>query len=350
MVARRHFAQPSALLPPVLLLILLLFCGQTQAREDRRVLVLVDDSSPGMYPDNRWWEKTSRGIAQGEKDFELTAEIHIDAAMQTPIQPDFSLEGVNAAILSITDAAPYDSLIARINNQRIPIISFHANNTRLSARINSLLHIANSNYTLGIKTGERASLLGRLTYACLYSNPREVYTTICKGVHFGLSKHLQGERVVVLPKQHKAAGQAVIEQLDIEQVRLLISLDTHAAQTIERVLAQRKSRPSEIFHISMAHHPDMLDWVEEERVNFAFYHQPWLEGYLAMAAAAIAARRLLHDPVDVIVGIRTNKKLQKRLDEYAFVVHYENLGLRTAPGFIDRRNISRVQPLWGVIW
>ena len=315
-----------------------------------RVLVLVDDTAAANFPDPDWWLKASNGIQQGQADFSLDAYLYLDTQASKLLAPDFALNQYSAVIFSSNNPTAYKDFFRRVNNHRIPIIGFHATDQQQANKFNTMLQIYSSNYTLGVRVGERAAFLGKFTYSCLYSAKNPGFASICKGFHFGRNQQLHGERSLMLPPQTDKAKQMVKNELELNHARLFVTLDAFSAHIVAKLLEQESAKQTNLYHISMARHPQIFDWLEQERMVFAFYHHPWLEGYLAMAAAAVAMEKLQHDPIDIIVGIRSNQLLNQRLDEYALVIYYENAALHSTPGIVDTGNLDKVRPVWGSIW
>ena len=316
-----------------------------------QVLVVIDSIAPGMNKDSNWSEKNLRGFMQGGKDFTLHIDIYKGKRLALVQDPKFALSNYQSAIIMIDKKADYTELLSRLNRLQIPIILFVDGTLKFNRELSALLEISSSNYALGVKTGERASLLGTLTSTCLYSEQTEVNMAICKGFHFGHQGRLIGEKSVFLPSNNRqAATQSVLNELELERAKLYVTLDSYSAQIVHQVLTKQNKIEGDYFHITMARDPEILKWIEQDWITFAFYHQPWLEGYLATAAASVAAKRLWYDPLDIVVFIRTNPLIQQRIDDYSFIVDYKDLRLHTSTGFVDSQNIDTIRPLWGSIW
>jgi simple sugar transport system substrate-binding protein len=77
-------------------------------------------------------------------------------------------------------------------------------------------------------------------------------------------------------------------------------------------------------------------------MNFAIDQQPYLQGYMAIAALAIAHEDNTRDPAVIIAKLKANPKFQARLTEYGLEPVYTKDGVSSGPAFITKDNVDTV--------
>ena len=83
------------------------------------------------------------------------------------------------------------------------------------------------------------------------------------------------------------------------------------------------------------------------QIAFAIGQQPYLQGYLSVAAMAIAMRDKTDDSARIVAALREDKKVAARLAKYDLKPVYTGSTVSSGPSFVTKDNLAPVQKYAG---
>lgn len=293
-----------------------------------------------------WWNTVKNAIRQAGDDFGVQVDY------RNP--PDGDLAGM-ARLLEQAAARNYDGVAfdiadydvlskpsARITAKRIPIVTINSGTAQESMQLGAIMHIGQPEYEAGKAAGERAKAAGITSFVCInhYATNAASFQR-CRGFADALGVDVRKSMIdsgvdptVVLSKtsaylRNHPGTQAVL------------ALGPSSAEPALQAL-RRMNLAGKTYFCTFDLSPAIIAGIKSGDVAFAIDQQPYLQGYMAIAALAIAHAGNTRDPATIVARLKANPKFQARLKTYGLNPVYSGRGVSTGPSFVTRDNVDVV--------
>jgi len=126
----------------------------------------------------------------------------------------------------------------------------------------------------------------------------------------------------------------------------ILALGPNAAEPTVQVLKQMHLN-GKIYFGTFDLSPGIISGIKDGTINFAIDQQPYLQGYMAVAAIVIAHEDKTTDKAKIIATLKANPKFQMRLKQYGLVPVYNAAGVSSGPAFVTKDNVATVEKFAG---
>lgn len=293
-----------------------------------------------------WWNTVKNAIKQAAADYGVQVDY------RNP--PDGDLAGMARLLEQAAahnydgvafDIADYDVLFKpamRIAAKNIPIVTINSGTVQQSQKLGAIVHIGQPEYTAGKAAGERAKAAGIKSFVCVnhYSTNAASFER-CKGFADALGvdarKSMIDSGVDPTVVEHKVSAYL----RNNPHTQAVLALGPNSAEPTLLAL-QRMGLAGRIYFGTFDLSPAIINAVRNGQMNFAIDQQPYLQGYMAIAALVIAHEDNTRDPAVIIAKLKANPKFQARLAQYGLQPAYSKDGIRSGPAFITKDNVDTV--------
>lgn len=293
-----------------------------------------------------WWNTVRNAIRQAGEDY--------DAQVDYRNPPDGDLADM-ARLLEVAAARNYDGVAfdiadvdvlsrpaARIAAKGIPIVTINSGTPQESARLGAIMHIGQPEYAAGKAAGERARAAGVRSFVCVnhYATNAASFQR-CRGFADALGVDARSSMIDsgVDPVVVRSKTSAYLRKHPGTQA--VLALGPTSAEPALQAL-RRMNLAGKVYFCTFDLSPAIIAGIRSGEVAFAIDQQPYLQGYMAIAALAIAHERHTHDPAAIVAALKANPKFQARLKAYGLNPIYDSHGVSTGPSFVTRDNVDLV--------
>jgi simple sugar transport system substrate-binding protein len=293
-----------------------------------------------------WWNTVKNAIRQAGEDYGVQVDY------RNP--PDGDLAGM-ARLLELAAARNYDGVAfdiadfdvlsrpaARITAKGIPVVTINSGTAQESARLGAIMHIGQPEYEAGKAAGERARSAGIKSFVCVnhYATNAASFQR-CRGFADALGVDVRSSMIDsgVDPIVVRSKVGAYLRNHPGTQA--VLALGPGSAEPALQEL-KRMGLAGKIYFCTFDLSPAIIEGVRNGDIAFAIDQQPYLQGYMAIAALVIAHRGHTRDPAAIVKALKGNPKFQARLTAYGLAPVYTASGVSTGPSFVTRDNVALV--------
>lgn len=293
-----------------------------------------------------WWNTVKNAIRQAGEDYGVQVDY------RNP--PDGDLAGM-ARLLELAAARNYDGVAfdiadvdvlsrpaARITAKGIPVVTINSGTAQESARLGAIMHIGQPEYEAGKAAGERARNAGIKSFVCVnhYATNAASFQR-CRGFADALGVDVRSSMIDsgVDPIVVRSKVGAYLRNHPGTQA--VLALGPGSAEPALQEIG-RMGLAGKIYFCTFDLSPAIIEGVRSGEIAFAVDQQPYLQGYMAIAALVIAHRDHTRDPAAIVAALKGNPKFQARLKAYGLAPVYTASGVGTGPSFVTRENVALV--------
>lgn len=315
---------------------------ETRAASGGERYVLVSHGADS----DAWWNTVKNAIRQAGEDFGVQVDY------RNP--PDGDLAGM-ARLLELAAARNYDGVAfdiadvdvlakpaARITAKGIPVVTINSGTAQESTRLGAIMHIGQPEYEAGKAAGERARSAGIKSFVCVnhYATNAASFQR-CRGFADALGVDVRSSMIDsgVDPIVVKSKVGAYLRNHPGTQA--VLALGPGSAEPALQVL-ERMGLAGKTYFCTFDLSPAIIEGIRNGEIAFAIDQQPYLQGYMAIAALVIAHRNHIHDPAAIVSALKGNPKFQARLKTYGLTPVYTASGVNTGPSYVTRDNVALV--------
>lgn len=299
--------------------------GAAQAAE-RYVLVSHGSDS------NAWWNTVKTGMNEASADFQVPVDYRNpptgDTGDMVRLLQQAAARGYTGVITSIPNAEMIGRALDAVRAKHIPVVTINGGAGQ-AKQIGSILHIGQPEYEAGKAAGERAKAAGMKTFLCVnHAADLQALWDRCRG--FAEAIGADDKRSTIdSGEDPQTIRSKVAAYLRIHpEVRAVLALGPDQAVAVLRGI-QDAGLKGRVYVATFDVSPDVLAAIRSGEIAFAVDQQPYLQGYLPVAA------------------LRADPRVAARLAKYGLKPVYTNTSVSSGPGFIDRTNIATVQQYAG---
>lgn len=322
---------------------LLLAVAQHNAQAAEAHFVLISHGADG----DPWWNIVKNAVRQADEDFDVQTDY---------LNPATGDLNQMAKMIRQATQGNYDGVITTIPNfdllqapimqasiNKVPLVTINVGTDEQAIRLGALMHISQNDYRAGEQAGRRAKAAGVTSFVCVThfvntSSPADR----CRGFADALGVDYR-EAMLYAGTNPEDIKREVSRYLRAHpKVGALLALGPLSA---EPALAAVRDLglTGKIFFCTFDFSRVIGAGIRAGAVQFAIDQQPYLQGYIAVAALAIARKEKTSVPLRIRQILNDNPKYQKRLDDYGLQPSYSLGRISSGPGFITRANIDIVE-------
>lgn len=293
-----------------------------------------------------WWNTVKNAIKQAGEDYGVQVDYRNppngDLADMARLLEQAAAHNYDGVAFDIAD---YDVLFKpamRVAAKNIPLVTINSGTVQQSQKLGAIMHIGQPEYDAGKAAGERAKAVGITSFVCVnhYSTNSASFER-CKGFADAIGVDARKSMIDsgVDPTVVESKVSAYLRSNPKTQA--VLALGPNSAEPALQAL-QRMGLAGKIYFGTFDLSPVIIDAIRKGQMNFAIDQQPYLQGYMAIAALAIAHEDNTRDPVVITAKLKANAKFQSRLTEYGLQPVYTKDGVSSGPAFITKDNVDTV--------
>ncbi|CAG9248138.1 sugar ABC transporter substrate-binding protein [Paraburkholderia unamae] len=320
------------------------FAANTASAAERFVMVSHGSDS------NVWWNTVKNGMRDASEDFGVPVDYRNpptgDTGDMVRILEQASARNYAGVITTVPNLEMIQKGLAGVKAKHIPIITINGG-PESGMKLGAILHVGQAEYEAGKAAGERAKAAGIHDFLCVnHGADIQALWDRCKGfadaigADYKKSTMDSGEDPTVI--ESKVA--AYLRSHPSTQAVLALGPD-QAMGVLRGVNDAGKAGKLYIATFDLS--PDILKAIQAGQIQFAIDQQPYLQGYLSVAAMAIAVRDKTTDPAHIVAALKDDKKVAARLAKYDLKPVYTGSTVSSGPSFVTRDNLAPVQKYAG---
>jgi simple sugar transport system substrate-binding protein len=293
-----------------------------------------------------WWNTVKNAIKEAGEDFGVAVDYHNppngDLADMGRLLEQAAARKYDGVAFDIADFDVLFRPAMRIAAKHIPIVTINSGTTEESRKLGAIMHIGQPEYDAGKQAGERARAAGIRSFVCVnhYSTNAASFQR-CKGfadalgvdvrssmIDSGVDPTVVGNKVSAYLRSHPGT-------------QAILALGPNSAEPALQAL-QKMGLSGRIYFVTFDLSSTIVEAIRKGYINFAIDQQPYLQGYMAIAALAIAHEKHTLDAAAIIATLKANPRFQARLKTYGLTPVYTSEGVSSGPGFVTRDNVDVV--------
>lgn len=298
-----------------------------------------------------WWNTVKNAIKQAGADYGVEVDYRNppdgDLADMARLLEQAAAHNYNGVAFDIAD---YDVLFKpamRIAAKNIPIVTINSGTVQQSQKLGAILHIGQPEYEAGKAAGERAKAAGITSFVCVNHYSTNVASfERCKGFADAIGVDARKSMIDSGVDPTVVASKVGAYLRNNPGTQAVLALGPNSAEPTLLAL-QRMGRAGKIYFGTFDLSPAIINAVRNGQINFAIDQQPYLQGYMAIAALVIAHENNTHDPAAIIAALKASPKFQARLAQYGLQPVYTRDGVSSGPAFITKDNVDTVAKFAG---
>ncbi|QGZ56636.1 sugar ABC transporter substrate-binding protein [Paraburkholderia acidiphila] len=299
---------------------------------------------------NVWWNTVKNGMRDASEDFGVPVDYR---------NPPTGDTGDMVRILEQASARNYAGVITTVPNQEmiqkglvgvkakhIPLITINGG-PEAGMKLGAILHIGQPEYEAGKAAGERAKAAGIHDFLCVnHGADIQALWDRCKGfadaigADYKKSTMDSGEDPTVIESKVAAYLRSH------PNTQAILALGPDQAMGVLRGVTDA-GKAGKLYVATFDLSPDILKAIQAGQIQFAIDQQPYLQGYLPVAAMAIAVRDKTTDAAHIVAALKDDKKVAARLAKYDLKPVYTGSTVSSGPSFVTRDNLAPVQKYAG---
>ncbi|MEX3934273.1 sugar ABC transporter substrate-binding protein [Paraburkholderia phymatum] len=319
--------------------------GQSTAAADER-FVMVSHGSDS----NVWWNTVKNGMRDASEDFGVPVDYRNpptgDTGDMVRILEQASARNYAGVITTVPNLEMIQKGLTGVKAKHIPLVTINGG-PDLGMKLGAIMHIGQPEYDAGKAAGERAKAAGIHNFLCVnHGADIQALWDRCKGfadaigVDYKKSTMDSGEDPTVI--QSKVAAYLRSHR----DTQAVLALGPDQATGVLRGINDAGLN-GKVYVATFDLSPDILKAIQSGKIAFAIDQQPYLQGYLAVAAMAIVVHDKTTDPVHIVAALKDDRKVAARLAKYDLKPVYTGSTVSSGPSFVTKDNLAPVQKYAG---
>jgi len=298
-----------------------------------------------------WWNTIKNSIKQAGEDFGVQVDYRNppngDLADMARLLEQSAARNYNGVAFDIADYDVLSKPAMRITAKGIPVVTLNSGTDAESKKLGAILHIGQPEYDAGKAAGERAKAAGVKSFVCVNHYATNVASLQrCKGFGDAVGVDYRGSMIDTGVDPTVVASKVSAYLRSHPDTGAVLALGPNSAEPTIQVL-ERMGKAGKLYFGTFDLSPAIIEAVKKGELNFAIDQQPYLQGYMSVAAAVIAYEDKTKDPAAIIAKLKANPKFQQRLKTYGLEPIYTADGVRSGPAFVTKDNVSTVEKYAG---
>ncbi|WP_321815471.1 MULTISPECIES: sugar ABC transporter substrate-binding protein [unclassified Paraburkholderia] len=338
------FTRATAITALSALTLVTAFGAGSAMAEERFVMVSHGSDS------NVWWNTVKNGMRDASEDFNVPVDYRNpptgDTGDMVRILEQAAARNYAGVITTVPNFDMIQKGLSGVKAKHIPLMTINGGPAD-GMKLGAILHVGQPEYEAGKAAGERAKAAGIHTFLCVnHGADIQALWDRCKGfadaigADYKKSTMDSGEDPTII--QSKVAAY-LRSHADTQAI---LALGPDQAMGVLRGVADA-GKTGKIYVATFDLSPDILKAIQAGHIAFAIDQQPYLQGYLSVAAMAIAVRDKTSDPTHIVAALKADKKVTARLDKYGLKPVYTGSTVSSGPSFVTRDNLAVVQQYAG---
>ncbi|HKT95834.1 MAG TPA: sugar ABC transporter substrate-binding protein [Paraburkholderia sp.] len=299
---------------------------------------------------NVWWNTVKNGMRDASEDFNVPVDYRNppsgDTGDMVRILEQAAARNYSGVITTVPNFEMIQRGLAGVKAKHIPLITINGG-PELGMKLGAILHIGQPEYEAGKAAGERAKAAGIHNFLCVnHGADIQALWDRCKGfadaigADYKKSTMDSGEDPTVIESKVAAYLRSHPD------TQAILALGPDQAMGVLRGVNDA-GKAGKLYVATFDLSPDILKAIQSGQLAFAVDQQPYLQGYLSVAAMAIAVRDKTSDPAHIVAALKSDKKVAARLDKYGLKPVYTGSTVSSGPSFVTRENLAVVQQYAG---
>jgi simple sugar transport system substrate-binding protein len=314
------------------------------AADERFVMVSHGSDS------NVWWNTVKNGMRDASEDFGVPVDYRNpptgDTGDMVRILEQASARNYAGVITTVPNLEMIQKGLTGIKAKHIPLVTINGG-PEAGMKLGAIMHIGQPEYDAGKAAGERAKAAGIHNFLCVnHGADIQALWDRCKGfadaigADYKKSTMDSGEDPTII--QSKVAAY----MRSHPDTQAVLALGPDQATGVLRGINDAGMK-GKVYVATFDLSPDILKAIQAGSIAFAIDQQPYLQGYLSVAAMAIAVRDKTSDPSRIVAALKDDKKVAARLAKYDLKPVYTGSTVSSGPSFVTRDNLAPVQKYAG---
>ncbi|WP_028207577.1 sugar ABC transporter substrate-binding protein [Paraburkholderia nodosa] len=320
------------------------FVAHTARAEERFVMVSHGSDS------NVWWNTVKNGMRDASEDFGVPVDYRNpptgDTGDMVRILEQASARNYAGVITTVPNLEMIQTGLAGVKAKHIPLITINGG-PEAGMKLGAILHIGQPEYEAGKAAGQRAEAAGIHDFLCVnHGADIQALWDRCKGFADAIGADYKkstldsGEDPTVIESKVAAFLRSH------PNTQAILALGPDQAMGVLRGVNDA-GKAGKLYIATFDLSPDILEAIQAGQIQFAIDQQPYLQGYLSVAAMAIAVRDKTNDPAHIVAALKDDKKVAARLAKYDLKPVYTGSTVSSGPSFVTRDNLAPVQKYAG---
>ncbi|MEX3982053.1 sugar ABC transporter substrate-binding protein [Paraburkholderia sp. EG287A] len=320
------------------------FMAHTARAEERFVMVSHGSDS------NVWWNTVKNGMRDASEDFGVPVDYRNpptgDTGDMVRILEQASARNYAGVITTVPNLEMIQTGLAGVKAKHIPLITINGG-PEAGMKLGAILHIGQPEYEAGKAAGERAKAAGIHDFLCVnHGADIQALWDRCKGFADAIGADYKkstldsGEDPTVIESKVAAFLRSH------PNTQAILALGPDQAMGVLRGVNDA-GKAGKLYVATFDLSPDILKAIQAGQIQFAIDQQPYLQGYLSVAAMAIAVRDKTHDAAHIVAALKDDRKVAARLAKYDLKPVYTGSTVSSGPSFVTRDNLAPVQKYAG---
>jgi simple sugar transport system substrate-binding protein len=258
-----------------------------------------------------WWNTVKNAIKEAGEDFGVAVDYHNppngDLADMGRLLEQAAARKYDGVAFDIADFDVLFRPAMRIAAKHIPLVTINSGTTEESRKLGAIMHI-------GQRCKGFADALGVDVRSSMIDS--------------GVDPTVVGTKVSAYLRSHPGT-------------QAILALGPNSAEPALQAL-QKMGLSGRIYFVTFDLSSTIVEAIRKGYINFAIDQQPYLQGYMAIAALAIAHEKHTLDAAAIIATLKANPRFQARLKTYGLTPVYTSEGVSSGPGFVTRDNVDVV--------
>ena len=322
-------------------------CSGKEAPHSSERYVLISHA-----PDSdSWWNTVKNAIKQAGEDFGVQVDYRNppngDLADMARLIEQAAARNYDGVAFDIADFDVLSKPSASVTAKGIPLVTINSGTIEQSARLGAILHIGQPEYAAGKAAGERAKAAGVHSFLCVNHNTTDAASMQrCQGFADAIGADLRTSMIDTGVDPTVVASKMGAYLRNNPNTQAVLTLGPNSAEPAIQTVEQM-GQAGKIYFATFDLSPAIIQAIKNGTVNFAIDQQPYLQGYMAIAALVIAHRDHTKDPAAIVAKLQSNPKFQERLKEYGLAPVYTKDGVSSGPAFVTKDNVATVEKYAG---
>lgn len=293
-----------------------------------------------------WWNTVKNAIKQAADDFGVEVDYRNppngDLADMARLVEQAAARNYDGVAFDIADFDVLSKPAMRVTAKRIPLITINSGTAEESRKLGAIMHIGQPEYEAGKQAGERAKAAGIKSFVCVnhYSTNAASFQR-CKGFADALGVDARSSMIDSGVDPTVVASKVSAYLRNHPGTQAILALGPNSAEPSLQAL-QRMGRAGKVYFATFDLSSVIIDGIRKGYITFAIDQQPYLQGYMSIAALAIAHEHNTRDPATILATLKANPQFQARLKDYGLDPIYTKDGVSSGPAFVTKDNVDTV--------
>ncbi|MBB3225985.1 simple sugar transport system substrate-binding protein [Luteibacter sp. Sphag1AF] len=312
---------------------------------DRYVLVTHAADS------DSWWNTIKNSIKQASEDFGVQVDYRNppngDLSDMARLLEQAAARNYSGVAFDIADYNVLQNAAAKVSAKGIPIVTINSGTEEESKKLKAIMHIGQPEYDAGKAAGEKAKAAGIKSFVCVnhYATNQASFQR-CQGFADAIGADMRKSMIDSGMDPTVVASKVNAYLRNNPKTQAVLALGPNAAEPTIQVL-EKMGLNGKIYFATFDLSPAIINGIKRGTVTFAIDQQPYLQGYMGIAALVIAHDQKTSDPAKILAVLKANPKFQARLKEYDLKPVYTATGVSSGPAFVTKDNVATVEKYAG---